>query len=125
MKKLITLLLLISTTLVFAQRNEFTEVYNYSKVIGTQQDWKQVRTTITFNYRGQSEKVILVLGDLYLSLYQIGETISGKTQGGHAYQAVKLLDDEGSIYIIQYFEDQESFGVRLFLEDDVKIQLGK
>lgn len=126
MKKLITLLLLISTTLVFAQKQEFTEYYGYSKVTeasGVKKEWKKLRTAITFNYKGDSGKIVFQSGEVFLELYQVGTTLTSKTDGGLDYEALKMIDSDGTEYIIQYFKDQENYGVRLFFSEGMSVDL--
>lgn len=119
MRKIITLLLLISTTFLFAQK-EFLATYNYSQVSfsdGSKDPWKEMRTEFIFNYDGNTQKVVMKVANKFIDLYQVGPTVKGRTNDDKPYQVMKLLDNDDSVYIIQYFDNQELYGTRLIIND--------
>lgn len=116
MKKLITIILILASSLVFSQKTEFLKVYTVSTFVdseGKSNGWQNKRTVFIFNYGNDIGRVIMSSGTLEVDFTQIGETVEGKTIGNIGYRAMTLITLSGERYVLMYFDDQENYGVRL------------
>lgn len=118
MKKLITIILILGTTLILTAQEQFSEHYNYYTVETHSEQWFETDVTITFNVSGDN---------LYYQIHKNFETFllkrtsnfyRNKTNGGMEYIAFTTISTlTGEEVIIQYFLETE-YGVRLFINGD-------
>lgn len=128
MKKLITLILLLLSTLIFSQKTEFTEVYNYLKLTeanGVSKPWIEGKTEVIFNYNDDPYRIVLSGEGVILSLIQYSTTELGLTPRGEKYQLFRLISSEGTKYILQYFDNQDKYGVKIMVESGQNVEFNR
>lgn len=122
LKNIWILILLFTSLSVFSQRQEIHKTYSYYLSEGDSK-WQETNTTFIFNYRGDEGSVKVYFPTESLELIQVGGTTEGFTQSGHKYQLL-ILRERGTTETIglQYFEEQERFGVRVTFKDKTTMQ---
>jgi hypothetical protein len=115
MKKLTLILLLLLATMSFAQ-NTFVHKYTYyyTKENDVVDDGKKTNVTIVFNEKDTSN-IVLYFGTKKRTLYKTGELENNVSNGGHKYQYIECIDDEGTEIGFQFFDDTGT--VRLIYKD--------
>ena len=123
MKK-ITLLVLLTTTLCFAQSSTFVKKYN-SYVIeknNIKESRKYGEVTVVFNNNEQKEIVFYYASGSIKKYYQITEIKEGNTANGDGFQVVDCVDSiTGKIVALQLFDDGTC--LRLFISSTIFIEM--
>jgi hypothetical protein len=116
MKKLLLLALILSSFVCIAQENStFVEKYTstISEKDGVLQDWKKTDLTVVFNSNGTTDIVFYYSSGNIIKFYKIGNVEEGVTTGGHKYQLVQCIDEDGVKVIIQLFSNNSCLRITL------------
>jgi hypothetical protein len=110
MKKLLLTLLLLFSLFVSAQET-FTRRYNhyYSSLLEKKGEGQ---ATFVIN-DGESGKITVYLAQKPTkTLYQLGEVVEDRTDGGYRFQLITAVDEKGRKIVFQLFDNS----VRMFFE---------
>ena len=121
MKKLILFVVLLFSLTISAQKEEMVKFYTRVLIKGT---WEETDLVIAYHYLNQSNRLSMVLNKQLVKYEQIGETLRGFTLSGKSYQLLTFINLGTSETIhVQYFEEHENYGVRIFFDDGLILQL--
>ena len=123
MKKLILFVVLLFSITISAQEKKEQTVKTYTKALvdGVWYESKPLR--VFYHYGGESDKVKMYFGDKISTYKQQGATLRGATESGEEFQLLTLVDLEtNSVVYLQYFDNHNDFGIRLFFGEGLSIQ---
>jgi hypothetical protein len=106
MKKiLIFLTFLLSVNLCIAQDTFVRKYTSYITEIDDKlSEWKEIDLTVVFNEKN-TNNVVLYYPDKTITFYKIGGVEKDKTKGGHEYQLIECIDDDGTKVSLQLFAE--------------------
>ena len=121
MKKLLILLMLLCTTITFAQE---TFVRKYVSMIVTDNfiasESQAADVTVVFNPNGQKKVFFYFSNGNRRVYYQLEGVTEGKTNAGEEYQLIKCLDESGITTLIQLFDELGC--LRVIISEGYKIE---
>jgi hypothetical protein len=121
MKKTILLLMLLCTTITFAQE---TFVRKYISMIGTlnfvKGEIEPADATVVFNPEGLRKIVFYFGKGTTQTYYQIGGVTEGETNSGDKYQVIECLDERGNSTFLQLFDEVGC--LRVIIKEGYKVE---
>jgi len=121
MKKIVLLLMLLCTTITFAQE---TFVRKYISMIVTNNFVKQnnepADVTVVFNPEGLRKIVFYFGKGTTQTYYQIGGVTEGETNSGDKYQVIECLDERGNSTFLQLFDEVGC--LRVIIKEGYKVE---
>ena len=121
MKKLLILLMLLCSTITFAQE---TFVRKYVSMIVTDNfiasESQAADVTVVFNPNGQKKVFFYFSNGNRRVYYQLEGVTEGKTNAGEEYQLIKCLDESGITTLIQLFDELGC--LRVIISEGYKIE---
>jgi hypothetical protein len=116
MKKLLLLIALLLCSVVCLAQKTFVRKYTYyyTKENGVIDDGQKTDVTIVFNQK-DTGNIIMYYGTTKRTLYKTGQLENSQSEGGHKYQYIECVDDDGKAIGFQFFD--ETGTVRLIYSD--------
>jgi len=122
-KLLLTMLLLFTVTLTFAQ-SQFTR--NYTKICVIRKDkepkWEAAENKIIFNYQNSTTFKIIMNDGSVRFFDQETDLLEGETKGGIKYQSATFREQGSSLTIYLQIFDDNSYGTRIIFDNGDMIQ---
>jgi len=111
MKKLLLALLLLFSLFVSAQETFVRRYDHYYSSLG--KSGKTGQITFVINDNDTNQIKVYVAKKQTRTLYPVGDVEKGVTEGGHPYQLIRCVDDEGKPITYQWFPN----AVRLLFDE--------
>jgi hypothetical protein len=122
-KLLLTMLLLFTVTLTFAQ-SQFTR--NYTKICVIKKDktpqWNYAENKIIFNYQNSTTFKIIMNDGSVRFFDQETDLLEGETKGGIKFQSATFREQGSSLTIYLQIFDDNSYGTRIIFDNGDMIQ---
>lgn len=122
-KLLLTMLLLFTVTLTFAQ-SQFTR--NYTKICVIRKDkepkWEYAENKIIFNYQNSTTFKIIMNDGSVRFFDQETDLLEGETKGGIKFQSATFTEQGSTLTIYLQIFDDNSYGTRIIFDNGDMIQ---
>lgn len=122
-KLLLTILLLFTVTLTFAQ-TQFSR--NYTKICVIKKyktpQWNDAENKIIFNYQNSTTFKIIMNDGTIRFFDQQTDLSEGETQGGFKYQSAIFREQGSALTVYLQIFDDNTYGTRIIFENGDMIQ---